>query len=425
MEYKFIRIEPKDQYAVVNINPTQGFNLLTNQMMEEIVNALEDIDRDETVKVIILRGNDKSFCYGIDMQEFNDFVNDLPKLWDVYRDLFVRLNRIKKLLIAEAAGYSIGFGIEIMLNCDIVIAAESLCLGIPEASLGIIPGLGLSKTLEKVIGKGKAMDMMQAAVTAGFASRIKGVTNDYEATANSDMVVITSGIPRKPGMTREELIGVNAGIVKSVVENVLKYSPNAVILCVSNPMDTMTYLIHKVSGLPKNRIIGMGGALDSSRFKYYLSQALNANLGEVEGFVIGGHGDTTMIPVTRYATYKGIPVSEFLSEETLQKVAADTMVGGATLTGLLGTSAWYAPGAASAAVVEAVLGDQKRMIPCSALLEGEYGESDLCIGVPCVLGRNGIEKVVELKLNAAEKEAFAKSAAAVHKTNAALADALK
>ena len=272
--------------------------------------------------------------------------------------------------------------------------------------------------IKEGVSEGKAMDMMQAAVT-------EGVTNNYEATANSDMVVITSGIPRKPGMTREELIGVNAGIVKSVVENVLKYSPNAVILCVSNPMDTMTYLIHKVSGLPKNRIIGMGGALDSSRFKYYLSQALNANLSEVEGFVIGGHGDTTMIPVTRFATYKGIPVTEFLSEEALQKVAADTMVGGATLTGLLGTSAWYAPGAAAASVVEAVLGDQKRMVPCSALLEGEYGEKDLCIGVPCVLGKNGIEKVVELKLNAAEKEAFAKSAAAVHKTNAALADALK
>lgn len=275
------------------------------------------------------------------------------------------------------------------------------------------------------VSEGKAMDMMQTAQLLGFDTTIVGCTNDYEKTANSDVVVITSGIPRKPGMTREELIGVNAGIVKSVVENVLKYSPNAVILCVSNPMDTMTYLIHKVSGLPKNRIIGMGGALDSSRFKYYLSQALNANLSEVEGFVIGGHGDTTMIPVTRFATYKGIPVTEFLSEEALQKVAADTMVGGATLTGLLGTSAWYAPGAAAASVVEAVLGDQKRMVPCSALLEGEYGEKDLCIGVPCVLGKNGIEKVVELKLNAAEKEAFAKSAAAVHKTNAALADALK
>lgn len=275
------------------------------------------------------------------------------------------------------------------------------------------------------VSEGKAMDMMQTAQLLGFDTTVVGCTNDYEKTANSDVVVITSGIPRKPGMTREELIGVNAGIVKSVAQNILKYSPNAILVVISNPMDTMTYLSLKSLGLPKNRIIGMGGALDSSRFKYYLSQALNANLSEVEGFVIGGHGDTTMIPVTRFATYKGIPVTEFLSEEALQKVAADTMVGGATLTGLLGTSAWYAPGAAAASVVEAVLGDQKRMVPCSALLEGEYGEKDLCIGVPCVLGKNGIEKVVELKLNAAEKEAFAKSAAAVHKTNAALADALK
>ena len=275
------------------------------------------------------------------------------------------------------------------------------------------------------VSEGKAMDMMQTAQLLGFDTKVVGCTNDYEKTANSDVVVITSGIPRKPGMTREELIGVNAGIVKSVAQNILKYSPNAILVVISNPMDTMTYLSLKSLGLPKNRIIGMGGALDSSRFKYYLSQALNANLSEVEGFVIGGHGDTTMIPVTRFATYKGIPVTEFLSEEALQKVAADTMVGGATLTGLLGTSAWYAPGAAAASVVEAVLGDQKRMVPCSALLEGEYGEKDLCIGVPCVLGKSGIEKVVELKLNAAEKEAFAKSAAAVHKTNAALADALK
>ena len=275
------------------------------------------------------------------------------------------------------------------------------------------------------VSEGKAMDMMQTAQLLGFDTTVTGCTNDYEKTANSDVVVITSGIPRKPGMTREELIGVNAGIVKSVAQNILKYSPNAILVVISNPMDTMTYLSLKSLGLPKNRIIGMGGALDSSRFKYFLSQALGCNANEVEGMVIGGHGDTTMIPVTRFATYKGIPVTEFLSEEALQKVAADTMVGGATLTGLLGTSAWYAPGAAAASVVEAVLGDQKRMVPCSALLEGEYGEKDLCIGVPCVLGKNGIEKVVELKLNAAEKEAFAKSAAAVHKTNAALADALK
>jgi malate dehydrogenase len=245
-------------------------------------------------------------------------------------------------------------------------------------------------------------------------TRVKGVTNDYSATENSDVVVITSGIPRKPGMTREELIGVNAGIVKQVAESVLAHSPNAVIVCVSNPMDTMTYLIHKISGLPKNRIIGMGGALDSSRFKYYLSQALGANPNEIEGFV------TTMIPMKRFAAYRGVPVSSLIPAEVLDKVAADTMVGGATLTKLLGTSAWYAPGAAAAEVVEAIVHDQKAMIPCSALLEGEYGQSDICIGVPCILGKNGIEKIVELDLNAEEKELFAKSAEAVRKTNTAL-----
>ena len=274
--------------------------------------------------------------------------------------------------------------------------------------------------IKEGVSEGKAMDMMQTANLLDMNTRINGVTNDYAATAGSDVVVITSGIPRKPGMTREELIGVNAGIVKQVTESILAHSPNAVIVCVSNPMDTMTYLIHKISGLPKNRIIGMGGALDSSRFKYYLSKALNANPNEVEGFVIGGHGDTTMIPMKRFATYRGIPVSELLSAEVLDKVCADTMVGGATLTKLLGTSAWYAPGAAAAEVVEAVIHDQKAMIPCSALLEGEYGEKDLCIGVPCILGKNGIEKICELNLNEEEKELFAKSAAAVHKTNAAL-----
>ena len=274
--------------------------------------------------------------------------------------------------------------------------------------------------IKEGVSEGKAMDMMQTANLLDMNTRIIGVTNDYEATRDSDVVVITSGIPRKPGMTREELIGVNAGIVKSVTENLLKYSPNAIIICVSNPMDTMTYLIHKVSGLPKNRIIGMGGALDSSRFKYYLSQALGANPNEVEGFVIGGHGDTTMIPMKRFAALRGVPVSTLLPAETLDKVAADTMVGGATLTKLLGTSAWYAPGAAAAEIVEAVLHDQKAIIPCSALLEGEYGEKDLCIGVPCVLGKGGIEKIIELDLNEEEKEHFKKSAEAVHKTNAAL-----
>ncbi|NDW19564.1 malate dehydrogenase [Dysgonomonas sp. 216] len=267
------------------------------------------------------------------------------------------------------------------------------------------------------VSEGKAMDMNQTAQLLGFDSKIMGVTNDYAATANSDVVVITSGIPRKPGMTREELIGVNAGIVKQVAENILKHSPNAILVIISNPMDTMTYLTAKITGLPKERIIGMGGALDSSRFKYYLSQTLGVNANEVEGMVIGGHGDTTMIPVTRLATYKGIPVTELLTPEAVDKVAADTMVGGATLTGLLGTSAWYAPGAAGAYVVEAILHDQKKVIPCSILLEGEYGHEDLCIGVPVVLGRKGWEKIIDLKLTAEEKAKFDASAAAVHKTN--------
>lgn len=270
------------------------------------------------------------------------------------------------------------------------------------------------------VAEGKAMDMNQTAQLLGFKTRIVGVTNDYAATANSDIVVITSGIPRKPGMTREELIGVNAGIVKQVCENVLKHSPNAILVIISNPMDTMTYLATKVTGLPKNRIIGMGGALDSSRFKYFLSQALECNSNDVEGMVIGGHGDTTMIPVTRLATYNGIPVSSILTNEALDKVAADTMVGGATLTGLLGTSAWYAPGAAGAEVVEAIIRDQKKMIPCSVLLEGEYGQEDVCMGVPVVLGKKGWERIIDLKLTEAEQAKFKASADAVHKTNSVL-----
>ena len=274
--------------------------------------------------------------------------------------------------------------------------------------------------IKEGVAEGKSLDMWQTAPINLYDTRIKGVTNDYEATNNSEVVVITSGIPRKPGMTREELIGVNAGIVKSVAQNILKYSPNAILVVISNPMDTMTYLSLKSLGIPKNRIIGMGGALDSSRFKYFLSQALGCNANEVEGMVIGGHGDTTMIPLARLATYKGQPVSTLLSAEKLDEVVASTMVGGATLTKLLGTSAWYAPGAAGAYVVESIIHNQKKMIPCSVYLEGEYGESDICIGVPVILGKNGIEKIVELELNADEKAKFAASAAAVHKTNAAL-----
>ena len=267
------------------------------------------------------------------------------------------------------------------------------------------------------ISEGKALDMLQTASLLGYDSKIVGCTNDYAQTADSDVVVITSGIPRKPGMTREELIGVNAGIVKSVVENVLKFSPNAIIVIVSNPMDTMTYLALKSTGIAKNKLIGMGGALDSARFKCYLSKALNANPNEVEGMVIGGHGDTTMIPLTRFANYKGRPVSDLLDADALAKVVSDTMVGGATLTGLLGTSAWYAPGAAAAYLVESIIHDQKKIIPCCVSLEGEYGQNDICIGVPCVIGKNGLEEILDYKLDAKETELFAKSAAAVRATN--------
>lgn len=267
------------------------------------------------------------------------------------------------------------------------------------------------------IAEGKAMDMMQTAQTLGFETNIVGVTNDYSKTADSEVVIITSGIPRKPGMTREELIGVNANIVKSVAENILKYSPNTIIVVISNPMDTMTYLTLKATGLPKNRVIGMGGTLDSSRFKYYLSKALNVNPSQINGTVIGGHGDTTMIPLKRLATYNGIPVSGLLDAQVLDKVVADTMVGGATLTGLLGTSAWYAPGAAGAYVAESIIRDYKRLIPCCVYLEGEYGQKDICIGVPAVLGRKGVEKIVDFKLNSEEKALFEKSADAVRKTN--------
>ncbi len=268
--------------------------------------------------------------------------------------------------------------------------------------------------------EGKALDIMQTQTTLGFNTKVSGSTNDYSKTANSDVVVITSGIPRKPGMTREELIGINAGIVKTVVENVLQHSPNCIVVIVSNPMDTMTYLAIKSTGIPKNRIIGMGGALDSSRFKTYLSQALNKPANDISAMVIGGHGDTTMIPLTRLASYNGIPVSEFLSQAQLDKVAADTMVGGATLTALLGTSAWYAPGASVAYLVDSILNNQHKMIACSVMLDGEYGQSDICIGVPCIIGKNGIESIVDIKLNDHEKELFAKSATAVRSMNDAL-----
>lgn len=268
--------------------------------------------------------------------------------------------------------------------------------------------------------EGKAMDLMQTAPLNGFDTKIVGSTNDYSKTAGSDVAVITSGIPRKPGMTREELIGTNANIVKSVVEQLVKYSPNVIVIVVSNPMDTMTYLAHKATGLPKNRIIGMGGALDSARFKYRLAEALNCPLSDVDGMVLAAHSDTGMLPLTRLATRNGVPVSQFLSEEQLSNVAEQTKVGGATLTKLLGTSAWYAPGAAVSALVHAIACDQKKMFPCSALLNGEYGVSDVCVGVPAIIGRNGIEQIVEIELNATEKEAFTKAVNAVKELNSVL-----
>ncbi|OIQ28184.1 MAG: malate dehydrogenase [Bacteroidetes bacterium MedPE-SWsnd-G2] len=265
--------------------------------------------------------------------------------------------------------------------------------------------------------EGKAMDLMQTASLNGFDTKITGSTNDYAKTANSDICVITSGIPRKPGMTREELIGINAGIVKTVSSNLIEHSPNTILIVVSNPMDTMTYLAHKATGLPKNRIIGMGGALDSARFKYRLAEALEAPISDVDGMVIGGHSDVGMVPLTRLATRNSVPVSKFISEERLNEVREATKVGGATLTKLLGTSAWYAPGAAVSSLVQAIACDQKKMFPCSVLLEGEYGLNDLCIGVPVILGKNGIEKIVELDLDEAEKAHLMKSAEGVSKTN--------
>jgi malate dehydrogenase len=271
--------------------------------------------------------------------------------------------------------------------------------------------------IKEGVAEGKALDMTQTAALLNFDTKIIGSTNDYTKTAGSDVVVITSGLPRKPGMTREELIGVNANIVKGVAENILKHSPNAIFIIISNPMDTMTYLTLQATGLPKNRIIGMGGALDSARFKCYLSLALGCSPADLNAIVIGGHGDTTMIPLIRYATWNSVPVTEFLSGEQQKQIVADTMVGGATLTKLIGTSAWYAPGAAGAAMVEAIVRDEKKLIACSVPLDGEYGQKDICMGVPVILGKNGWEKILDYKLNGEEQELFNKSAAAVRGMN--------
>lgn len=271
--------------------------------------------------------------------------------------------------------------------------------------------------IKEGIAEGKAQDMMQTATLLGFDTRIVGSTNDYSKTSGSDVVVITSGLPRKPGMTREELIGVNAGIVKGVCANILQYSPNAIIIVVSNPMDTMTYLALQSTGLPKNKIIGMGGTLDSSRFKYQLSQHLHCSPSDLNAVVIGGHGDTTMIPLIRMATWNSVPVTQFLNQEQQDKIVKDTMVGGATLTALIGTSAWYAPGAAAAALVESIVRDEKKLFTCCVSLNGEYKQNDICLGVPVIIGKNGWDKIIDFQLNDAEQTAFDKSAAAVRSMN--------
>jgi len=271
--------------------------------------------------------------------------------------------------------------------------------------------------IKEGLAEGKAQDMMQTAALLGFDTRITGSTNDYSKTAGSDVVVITSGIPRKPGMTREQLIGTNAGIVKNVCENILKHSPNAIIIMISNPMDTMTHLALTSTGLPKNRIIGMGGALDSARFRYQLSHHLGCSPADLNAVVVGGHGDTTMIPLIRLATWNSVPVTNFLTGDQQKQIVADTMVGGATLTKLIGTSAWYAPGAAGAALVEAIVRDEKKLFTCCVSLDGEYGQNDICLGVPVIIGKYGWERILEFDLNDEESAAFNKSADAVRSMN--------
>ena len=276
--------------------------------------------------------------------------------------------------------------------------------------------------IKEGFAEGKALDLMQTASTKGFDSVITGTTGDYSLTEGSDVVVITSGIPRKPGMTREELIGINANIVKDVSKNILEYTPNPIIVMVSNPMDTMTYLALKSTGLDPKRVIGMGGALDSSRFKTYISLAINKPQKNIDAMVIGGHGDTTMIPLHRFAKYNDNLLTELLNSDEIEKVVKSTMVGGATLTKLLGTSAWYAPGSSIAYLVDSILNDHKNIIPCSVYLDGEYDQSDICIGVPCVIGKNGLEEVIQLDLNDDELTKFNESADAVRSMNSSLAD---
>ena len=256
--------------------------------------------------------------------------------------------------------------------------------------------------IKEGIAEGKALDIWQKAPINSYDTKTIGVTNDYSMTANSDVVVITSGLPRKPGMSRDDLIQVNAGIVKTVTENIVKYSPNTILVIVSNPLDVMTYQAHLVSGFPRERVLGMAGILDTARYRAFLSDELNISQKEITAMLLGGHGDT-MVPLTRYTTVGGIPVTELVSEDRLEAIVQRTKTGGGELVKLMGTSAWYAPGAAAAQMVEAIVKDQRRIFPVCIQLKGEYGIDNCYLGVPVVLGKNGVEKIFQLQLN--DKEA--------------------
>ena len=256
--------------------------------------------------------------------------------------------------------------------------------------------------IKEGLAEGKALDIWQKAPINLYDSRTIGSTNDYSKTANSDVVVITSGLPRKPGMTRDDLIGTNAGIVKSVTENIVKYSPNCIIIVVSNPLDVMTYQAHLVSKFPRNRVIGMAGILDTARYRAFLAEALDISPKDIQAMILGGHGDT-MVPLPRYTTVGGIPVTELIGPEALNAIIERTKVGGGELVKLMGTSAWYAPGSAAAQMVEAIVKNQRRVLPVCIKLEGEYGIDNCYLGVPAILGKNGIEQVIELNLNYEEK----------------------
>ena len=273
--------------------------------------------------------------------------------------------------------------------------------------------------IKENFAEGKALDMWQTAPINMYDSRITGSTNDYSKTAGSEVVVITSGLPRKPGMSRDDLIATNAGIVKTVTDNVIKHSPNAIIIVVSNPLDVMTYCAYLNAKLPSNKVFGMAGILDTARYKAFLATELNVSPKDIQAVLMGGHGDT-MVPLPRYTTVGGIPVTELISKDKLDAIIDRTKKGGGEIVNLLGTSAWYAPGAAAAQMVEAIVRDQKRVFPVCAWLNGEYGMKDIYMGVPVVLGKNGIEKIIELKLNADEMQLCNESAKAVKEVMAVL-----